>query len=113
MDLMRSQWFLGILLILALTLQLVGFGFLLSWVGPKDRRKILLTVGQFVIFTISTLAMVFGAWMLTSMALTEYELILGLLLAGDVTISGCLVGATLPILYEARAQRREKQNARS
>jgi hypothetical protein len=111
MDLTRPQLFFGLLLTVALTLQMLGFALLLSWVGRKDRPKFYLTLGQLVIFTISVLAMIFGVWMLTTMAITEYELILGLLLAGDVTMAGCFVGATLPILQEARLQRREKHDA--
>jgi hypothetical protein len=102
MNLTEPQRFLGILLVVALGLQSIG-GVLLSMLRPKNHSRYYGSVGQIALYTASVLAVVFGVWKLGSMAITEYELMLGILLLFQVMMGGCLLAEILQVIRTASA----------
>ncbi len=109
MRITEPQLFFGILLVAALTLQCVGCGLLIPVSDRKSRSRPYVRRGQIVIYIMAVLAFVLGVWKLASLAVTEYELILGLLLLSAVMMAGVLLGAILPLVDGGRARQGEAE----
>ena len=109
MNLTDPQLFLGILLVVSLTLQMLGSAMLLSWVEPKFSFRSPSSLCQIVIYAISILWFISGVWTLSTMTISEFELFFGVLLILNVTMGGIILGIIFPIMLDIRAQRREKR----
>jgi hypothetical protein len=108
MDLMEPQFFFGVLLLAALSLQLVGLGLLLSWIVPKKESAFSINPGQLAIYSISIALMAAAVLTLSRMAVSEYELIFGLLLIFNAMMGGIFLGTILPIVQEFRRRNHEQ-----
>ena len=92
MNLTEPQRFLGIVLAVALVLQFIGYGMLTPLGKRKDRSRYYASPGQIILFGASILTLILGIRQLASMAITEYEFILGLLILFELMLS--LAGST-------------------
>jgi hypothetical protein len=96
MRLTEPQLFFGILLVATLTVQCVGLGLL----APLDNKPGVNRT-QIVIYGLTLPLLVLGVWKLASMAVTEYELISGLLLIFVVIMAVFFIGGIVPLLKPA------------
>jgi hypothetical protein len=109
MNLTDPQLFLGILLVVSLTMQMLGTAMLLSWVEPKFSFRSPSSLCQIVIYAISILWLISGVWTLSTMTISEFELVFGVLLILNVSMGGIILGVIFPIMQDIRARRREKR----
>jgi hypothetical protein len=105
MNITETQLFFGVLLVVAMALQVVGAGLVVQLGAPERSFNLV----QIAIHTTAALVMILGVWKLASMAITEYELILGLLLVFQVMMAISAIGGILELIRLNRASRNEQQ----
>jgi hypothetical protein len=109
MNLTEPQLFFGIVLGVALATNMIGCGLLAPLESRINRSRYLPTGSQIVVYSASVLVVILGIWKLASMAITEYELILGLLIIFELMAALFFIAGILPLLQAARAQEGERQ----
>jgi hypothetical protein len=107
MNITESQRFLGILLAAVLALQLISIWLLTPLGTRKGRPKHHASVGQISLWGVSLALLIGGVRMLGLMAVTEYELILGLLMLFELMVTLIGMAQILPLLQNARDENRE------
>jgi len=112
LNLTAAQWLFGILVIVALMLQMITFGLVFPLLDkPTGHSRFYMTIGQIVINTCSALVFVLGIWTLKWIVTSEYDLLFSITLLLEVMLSGMFIAGILPILQAARRERQEKQQA--
>jgi hypothetical protein len=105
MRLTDFELFFGILLAAALMLQGIAFGLLLPLVERAECSRFNNSASQIAIYAAAVLALIFGVWSLKSLAQTEYQVIVGLLLLFEVMMGCFFLAAILPLVKAHRAEK--------